>query len=265
MARPPQSPAQIKARKGEIARRYARKPSGLPLRAFKPPTAVIRAQVVVLLRHRNGGRDAQIPYDAAGRAGLIILLELGLDGRAAERLAPWCGEELDQLRKEAGENCEAKLTLAQRLALTSLEYENLELWNLGKPRDMTWAAFKAFRGERRRKSDRESKRKRRAEQAAATAIDNPIDTKQQQDERIEAVRIFGLAEHMRTLRQIQDLVRHLAAFRGLNDEALRKAARRCVVKLESLGLAEIKIDPGPRGLSVLSARRSDDKDQHAAE
>jgi hypothetical protein len=150
------TPNQL-AQMAEIERRYARgrPPKPQRIKSFR------RAQVLRLLNHRHGA----VPDDDAGHDALQLLLELGLTGMEAIRIAPWCvGDPLNRLIEAADSNWpfwskskKIPEQLAQRLAVTFKEKTMLRLHHI--------AAIDI--SERDLEADRRKRRRDRAKQRAA--------------------------------------------------------------------------------------------------
>jgi hypothetical protein len=134
------------------------------------------AQLRRLLRHRN---QIPLPDDRRSRRYLQAMLDLGLTGPVAQRVAPWLsGDELDQMigacAVSPGWNAR---TLGEHFGVTMKEKFDLDLRNLDAFDADRWQYLRAL-AERQRLKDAERGRHRRArakqEKQMTTAADNII-------------------------------------------------------------------------------------------
>ena len=117
-----------------------------------------RCQLVDLFRHRNELQD-----NTLGRDNLILLLQLGLTCPEAQRLAPWCEGELEELIVTADSSTiswTAK-SLGRQVELKFEEKERLKIRNI-QCVDKSLAEVSAFYRNRRREHDARRKRQDRA-------------------------------------------------------------------------------------------------------
>jgi hypothetical protein len=261
-------PAVVQARHAEIQRRY--RPKWDSKNKGDRIKSVRRKQVLHLLQDRHG---PALPDDAAGRAALQILFELGLDGPAAQRLATWAdGPEIERLIAAADRNWRAwskrrdqgdpaidpKLIperLGERLELSFEEYRRLRLSRLRPCDTPRHEVDKYIRdGRRKRDADRKRHEREQAKQMRSAVVTDPWDLP---DGRAKALACAPLADRAWwSVRALTDYaLERLGAFEGLDYAACRKATLRTVRELQDLGIVEAKTEPGPRGLKVLYARR----------
>ncbi len=258
----------VAARRADIALRYG---GGGP-EGFKPKPdrirSVRRRQVLQLIKDRHGG---DLPDNAVGRSDLQLLLELGLTGPEAQRLAPWiAGNELELLIYAADNNWPAwsksngtpAALIGERVRLRFEEYARLGLWHL-HPHDCETEKLEAFRKERRRGKERQRKRNARARAktaASPTADKDPaatLDPWDVTDKRAQSLALVPLGDRKWwSVRELADYARSkpLGAFEGLNHVACRQAVLRAIKKLEGFRIVEAATD-FKRGLPVTKVRR----------
>jgi hypothetical protein len=260
-------PPAVRARRAEIKRRY--RPKWSAKNKGDRIKSVRRKQVLHLLQDRHG---PALPDEAAGRAALQILFELGLDGPTAHRLAPWAdGPEIERLIAAADRNWRAwskqrdqgdptidpKLIperIGERLELSFEEYTRLRLTHV-RPCDVPGQDVDQYlrAGRAKRDADRKMRKRQQAKQTKS-AVADPWDLP---DGRAKALACAPLADRAWwSVRALADYaLERLGAFEGLDYAACRKATLRTVRELQDLGIVESKTEPGPRGLKVLYARR----------
>jgi hypothetical protein len=238
-------------------------------------TSVRRTQVLRLLRDRHG---TTLPNNATGRAALQLLLELDLDGVAAQYLAPWAiGDELDRLIKAADGNwinwsrrrdrgdptIDPKLIperIGDRLELTFEEYQRLGLWHL-RPCDAPRHEVDKYIRDRRAKRDSDRKRRQREQARRARSVlimgaqDLPERTTRQR--RAKELALVPLADCERwTIRQLAEFARkQLSTFRELDYQSARQAVLRAVRHLEIFDIVVIENEPTVHGLKEIHVRR----------
>jgi hypothetical protein len=228
--------------------------------------SVRRRQVLQLIKDRHGGH---LPNNAVGRSDLQLLLELGLTGPEAQRLALWiAGNELERLIYAADNNWPAwsrsngtpAALIGERVRLRFEEYARLGLWHL-HPHDCGAEKLKDFRKKRRQEKDRRRKRGARAcsKTTRAHAANNDPDVMRDplgvDDLRQSLVLMLLNDGNWWTVRRLAEYARSkpLGAFKGLDYDACRQAVLRAVRKLEELGLVQTRKED-ERGRSVLYAR-----------
>jgi hypothetical protein len=250
--------AAIRARHAEIKRRHGRKV--FADNKSERIKSVRRAQVLYLLRHRHDGNI--LPDDKDSRSSLQLLFELGLDGMAAQQLAPWAsGGDIEQLIDDANSNGSAwskpdkaadptiAERIGQRLKIEFEEFKRLRLSHI-RPADVSRDVVDKYIRDRKAKRDANRDRKI-AKPVSADRCDLP-------NGRARAVAYAILRDRewwsIRLMTE-RALEIHVAAFAQLDYSATRRAMVRTVKYLEGLGIVETKKESGPRGLPVLYARR----------
>lgn len=248
-------------RHAEIKRRYARKWSS----KLKPDRikSVRRSQVLRLLRDRHGSNT--LSDDAAGRTGLQLLFELGLDGPTAQTLAPWANNaEIERLIGAADANWHAWSTgpddpttiaekIGARLEVTFDEFKRLGLTHI-RPGDVPRHQVEKDISDCKAERDRLRKRSDRARAKQAKAPSDPWDLP---DSRAKSLACAPLANRQwwSVRRLAEHAQEHLGSFDGLDYPAARQAVLRAVRLLKDLGIVETKTEIEQRGLNVLYARR----------
>jgi hypothetical protein len=245
-----------KAKRIEIAARHRRKkPSPTKLER------VLSMRCSQLTRLFND-RD-ELHNDDIGRTNLQILLELGLTGPMAKKVAPWISaEELRRLIEhvDAYPRHWTAAALGNRVELTFEEKIRLDIRHVDccdRPKGEVAAFY------RKRKNNRDIERRRRKRaglRSAPEPIGAPPKNSIDVDEcayRAQAIHHALIDREWLSVRLIANRVRAWATFRNLDDEGLRQAIHRALRELANGGLVEIEKRPGQRGLQVKFARRLD--------
>jgi hypothetical protein len=226
---------------------------------------VRRKQIERVIRHRYGGLS--LPDDYDGRAAAQLLLELGTDGVAIQRIARWAtGDVLDRLLSAAKNNTAAwksedggksiKERIGQRIELTFDEFKLLGLTHVW-PDDVDRPEIEGFVRRRRATNDMNRKRRKRAlaKQNKPPPVTDPWDLPQ--GSRAQALALTALRDGAWwSVRALTEYARdEIGAFRELDHKAARQAVLRAVNELRKLGIVETKTQTEARGLKVLCARR----------
>jgi hypothetical protein len=221
----------IRAKRREIARRYSR-----PKRAFTTLERVLalrRAQLVRLFESRGGLQDNE-----AGRADLRLLLDHGLTGPKAAKLAPWLApDKLQRLIDVADADPQRwnASALGNRVGLTFEEKVTLRIWHINcfdRPKH----EVRAFLAAHRRKRDAERKRLKRRRQSAERAAQRTDDRR---SPRARAVLAFLRDSPSIVGESTGDIALGVCsspAFKGLSPESINRAIRRAVRELVDEGI-----------------------------
>ena len=243
-----------KAKRIEIAARHRRKKPSLT--KLERVVSLRCSQLTRLFNDRD-----ELHNDDIGRTNLQILLELGLTGPMAKKVAPWISaEELRRLIEhvDAYPRHWTAAALGNCVELTFEEKIRLDIRHVDcfdRPKHEV-AAFC-----RKRKNNRDAERRRRKRawlRPAPAPIGAPPKNSIDVDEcawRAQAIHHALFDREWLSVRMIANRVRAWATFRNLDDEGLRQAIHRALRELANGGLVEIEKRPGPRGLQVKFARR----------
>ena len=243
-----------KAKRIEIAARHRRKKPSLT--KLERVLSMRCSQLTRLFNDRDELRN-----DDIGRANLQILLEIGLPGPMAKKVAPWISvEELWRLIEyvNAYPRHWTAAALGNRVELTFKEKIRLDIRHVDccdRPKDEVVAFY------RKRKNNRDVERRRRKRaglRSAPEPIGAPPKNSIDVDEcayRAQAIHHALIDREWLSVRLIANRVRAWATFRNLDDEGLRQAIHRALRELANGGLVEIEKRPGQRGLQVKFARR----------
>jgi len=240
------------ARHAEIKWRYRRRADGEP--KLGRVMSLRRRQVLDLFAHRLFGKRAwsdgtTLPNNKVGADVLILLVELGLDGPAALKVAPWCESQLNGLfqmidsqppRRWTAQALGARLegTLEEKitLGLHHIECSDAPPHNVQEARAKRKAALERARRERER-------RKKMSVQIRPREM----------SERSRVV-LGAIGSEWMKSSAVASAVSSHEAFGGLKAGALRKAVQRSTAELAEEGVIDHRMDGGERQ-TVLWVRR----------
>jgi hypothetical protein len=217
-----------------------------------------RGELKRLFRARYGGPT--LPDGPNNRANLQLMLELGLTGPEAHRLAPWAGEDLEPIINASVGNWGYWANSGQRLAdlignRVDLTFEEYKLYGPFKhitPIDVDRHVVQTWKRQRELERDRE--RKRNARKAIRPGLVSSID-----DRRCKAVYLLLEPRDWRSVSQLIDALDGHPQFkdgrgRKLCSASRRKAVNRVLDKLVSDGFVEDE-EPRLRTANGLAIRR----------
>jgi hypothetical protein len=190
-----------------------------------------RSQLIHLFHHRGQLRD-----DDIGRDNLRLLLELGLTGPDAYKVAPWISvADLSRLIDEVDRFPQFWTAdgLGSRVELTFKEKLELDIRNIGcfdKPKHEVDAFY------RKRRRERDAERKRQKRRAGKKK------NKAKVSARAKAVLEILNTEEWMSTGEIADRVSTVPVFANLNWEGMRQAIGRAVNELKKATLAQDQME-----------------------